>query len=177
MRQLLLFALLLLLAGCFEPTKEPENSVVDPELTQELAHIDSTKEVELKKLEQRVELEQLQSDLLLKQQSINEEYLYKKERNLILLSAFLILILALGVYMLIKHRRENRQKAYDNNLKKYFHQQEIQSRMRLAEKIIDKIQDSTHPTEQDKKLIEILHSVSTPVENEITNSNNQIAKK
>jgi len=78
---------------------------------------------------------------------------YAEKRNLLLTAAFLIAVLAFGLFRLIKRR-------YDSNLKKYFEEKERRERMRLAENIIDKIADGGTPSAPQRKLIETLRGIS-----------------
>ncbi len=155
--------LMLLFAAC---STQDEQSVVhvkssaEINLSKELASIDSNRQIQLSKIEQNIELKKLANSLEIEMASVEEEYLYKRERNLFLLSAFLILVLAVGLYLLLKYRHDNKQKSYNDNLKKYFQQQELLSRMKLAEKIIDKISDGKTPSQQEQRLIEILRDVN-----------------
>ncbi len=144
-----------------------EKELAEVSMQKELAEIESKKQIEMGKMDLALKLKELE---LKKQQELaamklaaeqaEAERRYAEKRNLVLLAAFLIAVLAGGLFWLLKRRHDNKLRAYNDNLKKYFEEKERQDRMRLAEKIIDKIADGGTPSAQEQKLIEILRGVS-----------------
>jgi len=79
----------------------------------------------------------------------------------------LILFLILGVasyfiYLYFKHKHDDKLRAYQDNLDKYFHQQENITRMRIAEKIIDTVASGKLEKEQERELIKALSGNIAP---------------
>ncbi len=144
-----------------------EKELAEVAMKKELAQIESKKAIEMSKIDREVRLRALELEkqkeieaMKLRAVEADKERAYALQRNLLLLAALLILVIAYGLYVLLKRRHENKLRAYNDNLKKYFEEKERQDRMRLAEKIIDKIADGKTPTSQEQKLIEILRGVS-----------------
>lgn len=144
-----------------------EKEMADIAMQKELAVIEKQKAVALGELEQTVRLKeaQLRQKLELAQmeaqlQLAEEARLHALQRNIIILLGVVMLIAAFGLYVLLKRRHENKLRAYNDNLQKYFRHKENETRARLAEKIIDKIADGQTPTAQEQQLIEILKGVS-----------------
>ncbi len=145
-----------------------QKELAEVAVKKELAKIESQKQIEIGRMDQAVRLKELE---LQKQKEIesmklqaieaerDREYAFK--RNMLLLAALLILVMSYGLYVLLKRRHENKLRAYNDNLKKYFEEKERRDRMHLAEKIIDKIADGNTPSAQEQKLIEILRGVSS----------------
>jgi len=139
------------------------------ETQKELASIDLQKQIELGKMDKDIrmktlELENLQEMEKLKLQidrdAADREYAMK--RNYLLLAAVLLIIIGIGIYFLFKRRHENKLQAYNDNLQKYFYQKENESRIRLAEKIIDSVAEGKASSEQEAKLLNILQGTSKP---------------
>ncbi len=174
--------LVLLVAGCttdnsgsggFEP-KEPavqsrtkyRTFVSDEELRtqKELALIEANKSVELEKISSAAKLKQLEL-----QKKAELELMREKERLLkieheqaleryTLFGAIMLLLLAGGALLwYFDRRRKDKLRAYEDNLKKYFHQKENESRVKIAEKILDTVASKDLSNEQRAKLIEALH--------------------
>ena len=167
-----------------QPTEEPKTAepVTDPAMLKaeqekamaqiamqkELADIEKQKAIELGELDQAVKMREAElhqkielEQMKVKVQLAEEERLYALQRNMMLLAGLLILIMAYGLYVLLKRRHDNKLRAYNDNLQKYFRHKENETRAKLAEKIIDKIADGKTPTAQEQKLIEILKGVSS----------------
>ncbi len=115
-------------------------------------------ELEKEKLKQKTkkELE------LIRQKTELEKEKNKKEliRYAIVISALVILIIAFFLYLYIKHRRENKLQAYNDNLRKYFLLKENEMKMKMAEKILDTVKEGNLTLEDQKKLIAALSSTT-----------------
>lgn len=142
------------------------------EAQKELANIDLQKQIELGKmdkdirlktleLEHKQEMEKLQ--LQIQRDVADREYAMK--RNYLLLAAVLLIIIAIGIYFLWKRHHENKLQAYNDNLQKYFYQKESETRVRLAEKIIDSVAQGKASSEQEAKLLNILQGTNQPSDN------------
>lgn len=144
-----------------------EKEMADIAMQKEIARIEKQKAVALGELEQTVKLKeaQLRQKLELEQMKVQVQLaegarLHALQRNLIILFGMVLLIAAFGLYVLLRRRHDNKLRAYNDNLQKYFLHKESETRARLAEKIIDKIAKDGTPTAQEQQLIEILKGVS-----------------
>ncbi len=184
-RFFLSLVLALLVAGCttdnggsggFEPKEATGQErtkyrtfISDEELKtqKELALIEANKSVELEKISSAAKLKQLEL-----QKRAELELMREKERLLkieheqaleryTLLGAILLLLLAGGALLwYFDRRRKDKLRAYEDNLKKYFHQKENESRVKIAEKILDTVASKDLSSEQRAKLIEALHGTA-----------------
>ncbi len=137
------------------------------EAKKELANIDLQKQIELGKMDKDIRLKTLELEnaqamekLKLQIQRDAAEREYAMKRNYLLLAAVLLVVIAIGIYFLWKRHHENKLQAYNDNLQKYFYQKENESRMRLAEKIIDSVAEGKASSEQEAKLLNILQGTN-----------------
>ncbi len=177
--------LLLLVAGCttdnggsggFEP-KEPavqgrmkyRTFVSDEELEaqKELARIEANRSVELEKISSAAKLKQLElqkrAELELireKERMLKIEHEQAMERYTLLGAIMLLLLAGVALLWYFDRRRKDKLRAYEDNLKKYFHQKENESRVKIAEKILDTVASKDLSGEQRAKLIEALHGTA-----------------
>jgi|GEM_PF-2333938 hypothetical protein len=159
--------------GGFDVKKTPKEKrtryrtfISDEELKtqKELAEIEAKKRIELEKITGETRLKQLELE---KRKEL--ELLREKERLLALeheqamqryaLIGGILLLLLLGAALLwyFDKRRKDKLRAYEDNLKKYFHQKENEARVKIAEKILDTVASQDLGIEQKTKLIEALH--------------------
>jgi cbb3-type cytochrome oxidase subunit 3 len=92
----------------------------------------------------------------------------EKQKNEIIkygfgLIALLMLIIAYFIYFYFKRKRENKLKAYEDNLKKYFLLKENEMKLKLAEKILDTAKEGQLSKEDQKKLISLVTSQTQEV--------------
>ncbi len=130
------------------------------ESKKELAEIEKTKELE--KIRMQTELEKqritLEQD---KQTAMFDQEMKQKERiDNMELKRYFMFILALFVglasfftFYYFKKRREDKLRAYNDNLEKYFHQKENDARVKIAEKMLDTIGSGTLDKTQENQLI------------------------
>ncbi len=138
------------------------------EAQKELASIDLQKQVELGKMDKDIRMKTLEFEnlqemeklkLQIQRDAANREY--AMQRNYLILLAVLLVLIALGIYFLLKRRHENKLRAYNDNLQKYFYQKENESRLHLAEKIIDRVAEGKASLDQEAKLLNILQGTSS----------------
>ncbi|MEN4052542.1 MULTISPECIES: hypothetical protein [Sulfurimonas] len=138
----------------------------------QLKKIDAQKEQELAKIESQTTLAKLEKEQLLEKIKLEAEA--KKEsfeaklrdleradsmeikRYLLLILFLLLVIISYFVYLYFKRKHDDQLRAYQDNLNKYFHQQENMTRMRIAEKIIDTVASGKLAKEQESELIKAL---------------------
>ncbi len=113
------------------------------ELEIEKAKIDFQKNKELELIKQKIELT--------KNENQKEIMLY-----LFLLLALITLVVSFFLYIYFKRRRENKLRAYEDNLQKYFIMKEQEMRLKITDKILDTVKDSSLSSEDQKKLIALI---------------------
>ena len=96
---------------------------------------------------------------LIRQKTLLEQEKQKKELlvYLMLLAALLMLIISFFIYLHFKRKREDKLRAYEDNLKKYFLLKENEMKLQMAQKILETIEKSSLSSEDQKKLIAVLH--------------------
>ncbi len=171
---------LFLFTGCdindFIP-KEPDSAefkekALNMKHKKELAELDSKKELAAIESEKMVELKKLHKDIRIKEVELQNtqeleklkleiqinaaQHDYDTKRNMLFLATILLIVAAYGLYVLFKRRHDKKLQAYNDNLKKYFYQKENESRMRLAEKIVDTIATGKASPDQEAKLINMM---------------------
>ncbi len=110
----------------------------------------------------RIEKEKQQELEKIRQQSIIEQEKSKNEliRYGFMLLALLMIIAAFFIYLYFKRKREDKLRAYEDNLKKYFLFKENEMKLKLAEKILDTVKEGELSKEDQKKLISIVTAQS-----------------
>jgi len=159
-------------------TKEVQLKKIDAQKEQELAKINA--QTTLAKMEKAQLLEKIkleaaaQKEKMLLAQAKEKEAFEAKLRDLerqdamelkryLLLILFFVLVIATYfVYLYFKRRHDDKLRAYQDNLDKYFHQQENMTKMRIAEKIIDTVASGKLEKEQESALIKALSGTITP---------------
>jgi hypothetical protein len=153
-------------------SKEVQLKKIDAQKEQELAKIES--QTTLAKLEKEQLLEKIKLEaeaekekILLTQAKEKAAYAAKLrnlqradsmelKRYLLLILFLLLIIISYFVYLYFKRKHDDQLRAYQDNLDKYFHQQENMTRMRIAEKIIDTVASGQLQKEQESELIKAL---------------------
>ncbi len=135
------------------------------EMKKEIAKIEQTKEIEALKLKQELEKKKLENEKLLSQKRIEQnrelselENELRLKRYIIALVALLVAIISFFIYLYYKRKRENKLKAYNDNLDKYFRSKENEARVKIAEKILDTISSGKLSIEHEARLIEVFKS-------------------
>ncbi len=159
-------------------TKEVQLKKIDAQKEQELAKINA--QTTLAKMEKAQLLEKIkleaaaQKEKMLLAQAKEKEAFEAKLRDLerqdamelkryLLLILFFVLVIATYfIYIYFKRRHDDKLRAYQDNLDKYFHQQENMTKMRIAEKIIDTVASGKLEKEQESALIQALSGTITP---------------
>jgi len=154
-------------------TKEIQLKEIDSKTRQELAKIEAQKELAKLKKEQMLEEIRLKADL--QKQKVELEMEKEKallaqkmsqmqlesdmeiKRYFVLIVFILLIIVTYFIYLYFRIRHQNKLRAYQDNLEKYFHQQENMTKMRIAEKIIDTVASGKLDKSQERELIKALH--------------------
>jgi hypothetical protein len=134
-------------------------------MQEKIAKIEQAKALEAIRIQKQLEKEQLalEQKQKLEQMRIDSELARAKnelrlKQTLIAMAALLFLIIAFFIYYYFKKRREDKLIAYRDNLEKYFRAKENESRVKIAEKILDTIASGKLAPEHEAKLIEVLHN-------------------
>ena len=159
-------------------SKEVQLKKIDALKEQELAKIESQTtlaKLEKEQLLEKIKLEaQAEKEKLLLAQAKERELFEAKLRDLerqdsmeikryLLLILFVILVIATYfIYLYFKRRHDDKLRAYQDNLDKYFHQQENMTKMRIAEKIIDTVASGKLDKSQESELIKALSGNINP---------------
>jgi hypothetical protein len=105
-------------------------------------------------LEQKKEREAFEAKL----REIEHADAMEIKRYLLLILLVILIIASYFVYLYFKQRHQDKLRAYQDNLDKYFHQQENMTKMRIAEKIIDRVATGELDKEQEIALLSALGS-------------------
>ena len=150
-------------------TKEIQLQKLSAQTQKELAILESKKELatiekekELAKIRMQTELEKQRIVLAQeKEEAIFEQKMKQKEqldnmelkRYLMLIFGVLVLVSSFFIFYYFKKRREDKLRAYNDNLEKYFHQKENDARVKIAEKMLDTISSGHLDKTQENQLI------------------------
>jgi len=128
---------------------QTQKDMAQIKLEKELANIDKSKELEKVKLQSELEQGNFEQTMQLRQQD-NEMRL---NIYIALIVALLIIVISSFIYYFFKRRHENELRQYKDNLDKYFHQQENNTRLKIAEKLIDAVASGQLNQEQKTQLV------------------------
>ena len=130
------------------------------ESKKELATIEKEKELAKIKLQaelqkQKIEAEQEKAQALFTQKMQQREQVNNMElkRYLMLIFALFVMLASYFTFYYFKKRREDKLRAYNDNLEKYFHHKESEARVKIAEKMLDAISSGKLDKEQENQLI------------------------
>ena len=142
-----------------------KQNIKKAELQQRLAQIEAQKELEIQKIQKELKLKELEIQkermrLEMENQKLiaKEELKAKEQLYLLLIGAFLILLMFIGIVLYIYKKRKDKILAYHDNLEKYFRLKENESKIAIANKIIDTIASGKLSPEQEQRLISVLKS-------------------
>ena len=152
-----------------EQTKEIQLKKLSEETQRELAVLESKKELALIKKEQELEKIRMQAEIekqkirfekekqeaLFEQKMKTQEQSYAMElkRYLSITLALFLFLVSFFVFYYFKKRREDKLRAYNDNLEKYFHHKENEARVKIAEKMLDTIVSGKLDKQQENQLI------------------------
>ena len=150
-------------------TKEIQLKKLDLQTQQELALLNSKKELaeieKAKVIEKiRIEAELQKQKVLLEQQKIQAAFDQKLreqdqkdslelKRYLILSMTIILALLSYFGFYYFKKKREDKLRAYNDNLEKYMKAKENEARVKIAEKMLDAISSGHLDKQQESQLI------------------------
>ncbi len=134
--------------------------------TQEkIVQVEAQKSIELQKINaqtrlKELELQQARELALLKEKErlLRIEHEQAKERYLIFAAIAFMILVGLALLWYFDRRRQDKLIAYKDNLQKYFLFKENETRMKIADKIIDTVSKQEISAEEKAKLIDVLQS-------------------
>jgi len=130
------------------------------ESKKELAKINKEKELAKIKLQAELDKQKLALDLE-KQKALFEQNMQQREQSYAMeLKRYIVFLIVLfGVlisyftFYYFKKKREDKLRAYNDNLERYFHHKENEARIRIAEKMLDTLASGKLDKEQESMLI------------------------
>jgi len=181
-----------LLQKKIEETKEVQLKEIDAKTRQELAKIEAQKELEKLKKEQMLEQIRLQASLekekvhlqMEREKAVLDQKMAQMQlesdmeikRYFVLILFFLVMMSSYFIYLYFRMRHQNKLQAYQDNLNKYFHQQENMTKMRIAEKIIDTVASGKLDKSQERELIKALNGNIGSAANETQQLQNDVTE-
>ena len=142
-----------------------EENLAQIAMQEKLAQINQTKELEEIRLKNALEEKRLKAEQKNREDQLAldiklaeaKDRLYLK-LAIIAMGALLLLIIAFFIYYYFKKRREDKLIAYNDNLDKYFRAKENETRVKIAEKILDTISSGQLSERHEAKLIEVFNA-------------------
>lgn len=142
-------------------------------MQQSLATIEKEKVLELQKMQNELKEKELNTNSEKELELIKQKVSLQESSNtlnfqmyLFMFLAFILSVIAFFVFYFLKRKREDELRAYNDNLKKYFYMKENESRMKIAEKILDTIAEGDLSPENEKKLINAFASEQHDYDND-----------
>jgi len=133
-------------------------------MQERVAQLNQAKELEALKLQTALAKEELGNKQQRELERIRMQSLASKDmrdieqqRYVVAISALLIIIIALFVYLYFKRRREDKLRAYNDNLDKYFRSKENEARVKIAQKILDTVSSGNLSPSHEAKLIGVFN--------------------
>jgi len=142
-----------------------EENLAQIAMQEKLAQINQTKELEEIRLKNALEEKRLKAEQKNREDQLAldiklaeaKDRLYLK-LAIIAMGALLLLIIAFFIYYYFKKRREDKLIAYNDNLDKYFRAKENETRVKIAEKILDTISSGKLSEGHESRLIEVFNA-------------------
>jgi len=139
-------------------SQEKEMAVL--EMQKSLASIEKEKVIELQKMQNDIKEKELSTNSEKELELIKQKLALQESTNdlsfqmyLLIFLALIVSVIAFFIFFYLKRKREDELRAYNDNLKKYFYMKENESRMKIAEKILDTIAEGELSKENEQKLI------------------------
>jgi Fe2+ transport system protein B len=132
-----------------------ENNQVQLQQEKELEKLRLEVALQEKKLEltQKDSESKLQHTALLNEQNLDLEL----QKYIFGLLTLIIVIASIFAFIYFKHRREDKLRAYNDNLEKYFEHQQSQTRAQIAQKLLDTIASGHLDRDQEQRLISVFN--------------------
>ena len=153
-----------------------EKELAELQMQTSLATIEKEKTIALQKMQNEIKEKELNANSEKELELIKQKLALQENDNTLALQMYLIaflgLLLSISAFFLfyyLKRQREDELLAYNDNLKKYFYIKENESRLKIAEKILDTIAEGDLSAENEQKLINAFsRENATSQENELS---------
>lgn len=139
---------------------QQEKDLATLEMQKSLADLEKQKVLELQKMKNEMKEKELNANSEKELELIKQKVILQESNNLLDFQKYLLgfltlifIVIAAFIFYYVKKKREDKLRAYNDNLKKYFYMKENESRMKIAEKILDTISQGDLSTENEQKLI------------------------
>lgn len=139
---------------------QQDKDLASMQMQKSLATLEKEKALQLQQMQNDIREKELDANSEKELELIKQKVLLQESNNLLdfqkyllLFLAILIVVIAAFVFYYMKRKREDELQAYNDNLKKYFYIKENESRMKIAEKILDTIADGDLSKDNEQKLI------------------------
>jgi len=142
-------------------------ATIEAESKKEIAKINKERDLELKQMEEKTKLLELQThnEMAIKEHNLStyvqESSFAFKNSTLFAVSFGVIAFLALLFYI-FKKRREDKLKMHEDELQKELYLREKELQVKMAEKILDTIASGKLSEEREQHLLEALDKTTTP---------------
>ena len=140
---------------------------IEAQTQKEIAIINKERDLEIKELEVKTKLTEIevQNALALKEQNLSsmvkiQEFAFKNS-TLTLIATALVAFFFLTLYIFMK-RREDRLKMHEDNLQKEVYLREKELQLQMAEKILETIASGNLSEEREQHLLETLDNTAVP---------------
>lgn len=139
---------------------QQEKESAELELKKTLANIEKEKVLELQKLQNEIKAQELNVNSEKELELIKQKITLQESNNalafqmyMFIFAAVVVAVIAFFFFYFLKKKREDELRSYNDNLKKYFYFKENESRMKIAEKILDTIKQGDLSKDNEQKLI------------------------
>ncbi len=150
-----------------------EKELASLEIKKSLAIIEKEKLLELQKMQNDIKEKELSANSEKELELIKQKVALQQSNNTLTFQLYLFVFLGVllsvivfFVFYFLKRKREDELRAYNDNLKKYFYLKENESRMKIAQKILDTIAEGDLSKENEKKLIDAFASEQHDYDND-----------
>jgi len=139
---------------------QQEKDLANIQMQKSLAQLEKEKALALQQMQNDIKEKELNTNSEKELELIKQKVALQESNNLLDFQKYLLIFLALVllvvsgfVFYYMKRKREDKLQAYNDNLKKYFYIKENESRMKIAEKILDTIAEGGLSAENEQKLV------------------------
>ena len=141
---------------------EQEKELAALQMQESLAKIEKEKILQLQKMKNEIKEKEFDTNSEKELELIKQKLALQESNNTLSLQIYLlaliglvVIVIAFFVLYFLKRKREDELRAYNDNLKKYFYIKENESRLKIAQKILDTIAEGDLSSENQKKLINV----------------------
>lgn len=134
----------------FSPSKE-EISLKKEEIKAKekkaILELNIQKEIAIASINSEINKEKILSTQRIQSQDIQLQKYY------LIFTAFVIVIISFFIFLYFNNKRKDKLRAYEDNLKKYFHEKENQTKIKLTQELLKTLQSNNLSKEQKNILI------------------------